>query len=80
VSPARMAATREGARPLAVKRLVAVGDDGWWVERDNAREGVDSWQVGAVPGRGRVAVVLARVWPRPRAFPGGGHAGRGHRG
>ena len=34
--------------------------DGWWVERDNPREGVDSWVVGAVPetrrrGEGRRA-------------------------
>src|SRR3712207_6774010 len=38
-----------GGRPIAVKRLVHRGEDGWWVERDNPREGVDSWLVGAIP-------------------------------
>ena len=43
-------------RPLAVKRLVRARAEGWWVERDNPREGVDSWVVGAVPtGRRRGA-------------------------
>ena len=38
---------------LAVKRAVRHEPDGWWVERDNPREGVDSWSVGAVPDAGR---------------------------
>jgi len=52
-----------GDRPVSVKRVVAQGEDGWWVERDNPREGVDSWQVGAVSGSDVVARVLGRVWP-----------------
>ncbi|WP_020575799.1 S24 family peptidase [Actinopolymorpha alba] len=49
-----------GGRPLSVKRLVRREPEGWWVERDNPREGVDSWQVGAVPPGDLVAVVVNR--------------------
>jgi hypothetical protein len=57
-------------RPLSVKRAVRHDADGWWVERDSAFEGVDSWQVGALPDEALRAVVVARLWPRPtRAFP-----------
>lgn len=52
--------------PLAVKRLLVRDAAGWWVERDNPREGVDSLQVGPVADDGLLGVVLARVWPRPR--------------
>jgi len=51
-------------RPLAVKRLLSPdpdGSDGWWVERDNPREGLDSWAVGAIPSGGIRALVLLRV-------------------
>lgn len=50
---------------IAVKRAVAYGPGGWWVERDNPREGVDSWTVGAVATDRVVARVLCRLWPRP---------------
>lgn len=53
------------AEVVAVKRVVARQSEGWWVERDNPREGVDSWSVGAVPANRVVARVLCRVWPRP---------------
>jgi hypothetical protein len=54
-----------GAEPvLAVKRALRRDRDGWFVERDNPREGVDSWAVGPVADHDVVAVVLARVWPR----------------
>jgi len=67
--PARAGAA--GGRPgtprvLAVKRATRHGPDGWWVERDNPREGVDSWQVGAVPDDDVLAVVLLRLWPPRR--------------
>ncbi|MDQ1287027.1 MAG: hypothetical protein QG622_592 [Actinomycetota bacterium] len=58
-----------GDRPEAVKRLLRREPDGWWVERDNPAEGVDSWLVGAVPDDGLLGVVRARIWPRPRLFP-----------
>jgi len=48
---------------VAVKRATFRRDDGWWVERDNPREGVDSWSVGAIPGVDVLAVVRCRVWP-----------------
>ena len=50
---------------VAVKRASARTAEGWWVERDNPGEGVDSWSVGAVPVDHVVARVLARLWPRP---------------
>jgi signal peptidase I len=50
-------------RPLAVKRAARAEPDGWWVERDNPAEGVDSWSVGVVRHRDLVAVVVARAWP-----------------
>jgi signal peptidase I len=53
------------ARPVAVKRLSHPQDSGWWVERDNPAYGVDSWLVGAVPAADVVAIVRARLWPRP---------------
>ena len=46
---------------VAVKRAVRREADGWWVERDNPREGVDSWRVGAIPDRDVLARVLVRV-------------------
>jgi len=51
-------------RPLAVKRLTRrdpQGGDGWWVERDNPREGLDSWAVGTIPAAGIRARVILRV-------------------
>ena len=51
---------------VAVKRAVRREAGGWWVERDNPREGVDSWRVGAVPDDDVVARVLARVRRAPR--------------
>jgi hypothetical protein len=50
---------------LAVKRVTRREDGGWWVERDNPLEGVDSWRVGAIPDGQVVAVALLRAWPRP---------------
>lgn len=57
-----------GGRPLAVKRLTGRQGGGWWVERDNPAEGVDSWLVGALDDAALRGVVLARLWPRPRRF------------
>ena len=54
---------------VAVKRVVERVAEGWWVERDNPREGVDSWRVGAVPDEDVVALVLLRVWPPRRRRP-----------
>ena len=71
----RLALVRLPDRPLAVKRLGVRDDAGWWVERDNPGEGVDSWTLGrAVPPEDVVAVVLARLWPRPRLLGRGASA------
>jgi hypothetical protein len=53
-------------RPLSVKRVLCrdpEGGNGWWVERDNPKEGLDSWTagVGAIPASGIRARVLLRV-------------------
>jgi len=50
-------------RPLAVKRLSRPDPEGggWWVERDNPREGLDSWTFGAIPAAGIRARVILRV-------------------
>ncbi|MDQ1585693.1 MAG: hypothetical protein QOH80_1058 [Actinomycetota bacterium] len=68
----RLAVLRLPGGPLAVKRIAFQDGAGWWVERDNPAEGVDSWQVGAVPGDQLVAMVLFRYWPLRRrpASPG----------
>jgi phage repressor protein C with HTH and peptisase S24 domain len=50
-------------RPVGVKRATRREPDGWWVERDNAAEGVDSWLVGAIPDGDVLATVRCRVWP-----------------
>ncbi len=69
-APGRTAVVRlPGGRPLAVKRLVRRVPDGWWVERDNPAEGVDSWDVGAIPDADVLAVVVGRLWPRPGRVP-----------
>ena len=52
---------------VAVKRATMRRDGGWWVERDNPAEGVDSWQVGAIPETDVLAVVRLRVWPPRRS-------------
>jgi signal peptidase I len=52
---------------VAVKRATRREPGGWWVERDNPREGVDSWGVGPIPDRDVVAVVRSRLWPWRRA-------------
>jgi hypothetical protein len=53
-------------RPLGVKRLAFRDGDGWWVERDNPDQGVDSWQLGRpIPDGDVLGLVLFRLWPRP---------------
>jgi type IV secretory pathway protease TraF len=56
---------------LTVKRAVErrttrLGEPAWWLLSDAPEVGVDSRHRGPVPERDVVAVVLARVWPRPR--------------
>jgi nickel-type superoxide dismutase maturation protease len=51
---------------LAVKRAVERRGSGWWLLSDNPEAGVDSRHRGPVAPEKVLAVVLARVWPRPR--------------
>ena len=60
--PGRLVVVRWPGRPLSVKRAAFPAGDGWWVERDNPVEGVDSWQVGAVAPDDVLGVVLVRLW------------------
>lgn len=67
--PGRVVVVRLPDGMLAIKRGTRLEPAGWWVERDNPREGVDSWQVGAIPQRDVLAVTLLRIWPRPGRLP-----------
>jgi len=61
------------ARPMGVKRLSLRdpdGSDGWWVERDNPQEGLDSWAFGAIPASAIRARVLLRLPGRHKGRPG----------
>lgn len=62
----RLVVVRWPGRPLSVKRAGLVSGDGWWVERDNPAEGVDSWRAGPVPPSDVLGVVLLRIWPLRR--------------
>ena len=75
----RLAVVRlPGGRPVSVKRLGVRDAGGWWVERDNPVEGVDSWQLGApVADPDVLGVVVVRVWPPPFRLPAG--PGTAHR-
>jgi SOS-response transcriptional repressor LexA len=66
--PGRVAVIRLPGRPLSVKRLAFREPSGWWVERDNPQEGVDSWNagIGTIPHADVIGVAVARLWPHPR--------------
>lgn len=71
--PGRLVVVRLPDGVVAVKRAVSFDADGWWVERDNPVEGVDSWSIGAIAEEDLIAVVVCRLWPpslrrRWRAF------------
>lgn len=48
---------------LSVKRAIRSVDSGWWVLGDNSFGSTDSRTLGAADV---AAVVVARLWPRPR--------------
>jgi hypothetical protein len=66
----RLAVVRFSDGVVAVKRLDHRASDGWWVGRDNAFEGRDSWSGGPIAEDGVLALVVARIWPRPGRLPG----------
>ena len=68
--PGRLAVVELADGTIAVKRAIetrrtATGADGWWVLSDNPSVGVDSRHRGPVPRERVLAVVVARLWPRP---------------
>lgn len=66
-------------RPLSVKRLAGRDPDDrsrWWLDSDNPREGVTSFDVGSLDDTDVAAVVLARLRPRPRWIRGRHTPGR----
>ena len=67
--PGRLVLVRLPGRGLGVKRAWRHEREGWWVERDNDREGVDSWLVGAIPDHDVLGVVRWRYWPPRRRAP-----------
>ena len=73
--PGRLVVVRLPDRPVSVKRATRRTPEGWWVERDNPAEGVDSWLVGAIPDHDVLAQVVGRVWPWPRRLGAGSTPG-----
>jgi Peptidase S24-like len=70
VAPGRLVLARFPDRTLAVKRAVEPretrsGGPGWWLLSDNPDVGVDSRHRGVIAAQDVVAVVVARLWPRP---------------
>jgi phage repressor protein C with HTH and peptisase S24 domain len=70
VRPGALVLARFADGALVVKRATErrssrTGNPGWWLLSDNPEEGVDSRHRGTVEDRDVLAVVLARVWPRP---------------
>jgi hypothetical protein len=50
------------------RRTTRTGAPAWWLVSDNPGAGVDSRHRGAVAVDDVVAVVVGRLWPRPRPF------------
>lgn len=60
-------------RPVSVKRVSGPDPDAaqrWWLDSDNPREGVTSFEVGSIADEDVLAVVLVRLFPRPRWLHG----------
>lgn len=64
--PGGLVVARFADGTVVVKRAVERRAGGWWLRGDNPHEGVDSRHRGVVGDGDVVAVVLARLWPRPR--------------
>jgi type IV secretory pathway protease TraF len=70
VAAGRLVLARFPDGTLVVKRAVERretrdGGAGWWLLSDNPAEGVDSRHRGAIRDEDVVALVVARIWPRP---------------
>jgi SOS-response transcriptional repressor LexA len=71
VTAGRLVLARFPDGTLAVKRAVErretrSGGSGWWLLSDNPEAGVDSRHRGVIAESDVVAVVIGRIWPRPR--------------
>jgi peptidase S24-like protein len=71
VRPGALVLARFAEGTFAVKRVgerrtTSSGHPGWWLVSDDPAVGVDSRHRGPVPEEDVLAVVVARVWPRPR--------------
>ncbi len=66
----RIAVVRFADGVVAVKRLDHLAVDGWWVVRDSATEGRDSFSGGAIAEGDVLAVAVLRIWPGPGRLPG----------
>ncbi|MFC7489553.1 MULTISPECIES: S24/S26 family peptidase [unclassified Knoellia] len=73
VAVVRLPADSRGtARPVSVKRIAGAdpGDPSrWWLDSDNPREGLTSFEVGSITPEDALATVVARIWPRPGRLP-----------
>ncbi|MGC4111065.1 MAG: S24/S26 family peptidase [Nocardioides sp.] len=70
VRPGRLVLARFPDGTLVVKRAAEArrtrsGGPGWWLLSDDPEVGVDSRHRGVVAEEDVVAVVVARLWPRP---------------
>jgi Peptidase S24-like len=63
---ARLADGTLAVKRAAEPRTARTGVPGWWLLSDNPGQGVDSRHRGVVDEQDVVAVVVARLWPRPR--------------
>jgi hypothetical protein len=63
---ARFADGTRVVKRAAERRSTRTGGPGWWLLSDNPGTGVDSRHRGVVADPDVVAVVVARLWPRPR--------------
>lgn len=52
----------------AERRATRSGEPGWWLLSDNPEAGVDSRHRGVIAEADVLAVVLVRLWPRPRGL------------
>jgi hypothetical protein len=71
VTVGRLVLARFADGTLVVKRAAEprptrTGAPGWWLLSDDPDQGVDSRHRGVVEEKDVVAVVRARLWPRPR--------------
>jgi nickel-type superoxide dismutase maturation protease len=69
VAPGAVVVLERPDRPglLVVKRASHRDErGGWWVEGDDGAHSHDSWVFGPVPDAAVRAMVMVRLWPRPR--------------